>query len=403
MELSQLEQMVHWLDEERKKDKTLIATLQERSEQQALIIEAQARDLDALQRELGQLGADIRRTDDYPAMIEKTHRDLTAAVEELKVTQRREKTESERLRRAEIEALSQELITVDERYRPTLRYPEMLEARAIGEQRLQTQLQQISGSVADLTKRTDDRLQAVVYLEEQRRADTRRVAAVEGDLPLLRKAVDEFNAKLLRLEDGIRKLPARVEEAIQIAKSYDPKIEELRIADFQREQRVRQYLDQAAQVQAEVARLVEQTQKYALLFNQNKQALDALESFRVRLEKRQNEIAEMQRLNEERLKREWEEWQAAFARDWQKRLVTEEDRWRREDLMDQRVTEHLTQLDETSKLYFDELTTLWEELRQLADRWGNLMRDKVLADQEMPAQRLKALRRFAEEKRKDLL
>lgn len=403
MELSQLEQMVHWLDQERKKDKALIATLQERSEQQALTIEAQARDLEALLRELGQLGADIRRTDDYPAMIEKTHRDLTAAIEELKAIQRREKMESERLRRAEIEALSQEVITVDERYRPTLRYPEMLEARAVGEQRLQTQLQQLTGSVADLTKRTDDRLQAVVYLEEQRRADTRRVAAVEGDLPPLRKSVDEFNAKLLRLEDSIRKLPARVEEAIQIAKSYDPKIEELRVADFQREQRVRQYLDQAAQVQAEVARLVEQTQKYALLFNQNKQALDALESFRVRLEKRQNEIAEMQRLNEERLKREWEEWQSAFARDWQKRLVTEEDRWRREDLMDQRFTEHFVQLDETSKLYFDELAALWEELRQLADRWGNLVRDKVLADQEMPAQRLKALRRFAEEKRKDLL
>jgi len=403
MELSQLEQMVHWLDQERKKDKVLIATLQERSEQQALTIEAQARDLEALLRELGQLGADIRRTDDYPAMIEKTHRDLTAAVEELKAIQRREKMESERLRRAEIEALSQEVITVDERYRPTLRYPEMLEARAVGEQRLQTQLQQLTGSVADLTKRTDDRLQAVVYLEEQRRADTRRVAAVEGDLPPLRKSVDEFNAKLLRLEDSIRKLPARVEEAIQIAKSYDPKIEELRVADFQREQRVRQYLDQAAQVQAEVTRLVEQTQKYALLFNQNKQALDALESFRVRLEKRQNEIAEMQRLNEERLKREWEEWQSAFARDWQKRLVTEEDRWRREDLMDQRFTEHFAQLDETSKLYFDELAALWEELRQLADRWGNLVRDKVLADQEMPAQRLKALRRFAEEKRKDLL
>ncbi len=403
MELSQLEQMVHWLDQERKKDKALIATLQERSEQQALTIEAQARDLEALLRELGQLGADIRRTDDYPAMIEKTHRDLTAAIEELKAIQRREKMESERLRRAEIEALSQEVITVDERYRPTLRYPEMLEARAVGEQRLQTQLQQLTGSVADLTKRTDDRLQAVVYLEEQRRADTRRVAAVEGDLPPLRKSVDEFNAKLLRLEDSIRKLPARVEEAIQIAKSYDPKIEELRVADFQREQRVRQYLDQAAQVQAEVARLVEQTQKYALLFNQNKQALDALESFRVRLEKRQNEIAEMQRLNEERLKREWEEWQSAFARDWQKRLVTEEDRWRREDLMDQRFTEHFVQLDETSKLYFDELAALWEELRQLADRWGNLVRDKVLADQEIPAQRLKALRRFAEEKRKDLL
>lgn len=403
MELSQLEQMVRWLDEERKKDKALIAALQERTEQQALTIGAQARDLETLQRALGQLQADIRRTDDYPAMIEKTHRDLSSTIEDLKATQRREKTETERLRRAEIEALSQEVVAVDQRYKSTLRYPEALEARAVGEQRLQVQLQQLSGAVADLTKRTEDRLQAIVYLEEQRRADTRRMAELEGELPPLRKAVDEFNAKLLRLEDGVRKLPARVEEAIQIAKSYDPKIEELRVADFQREQRVRQYLDQAAQVQAEVTRLVEQTQKYALLYNQNKQALDGLEAFRVRLEKRQNEIAEMQRLNEERLKREWEEWQAAFARDWQKRLVTEEDRWRREDLANQKFIEHFAELDETSKLYYDELVVLWEELRQLADRWGNLMRDKVSADQEAPVQRLKALRRFAEEKRKDLM
>ncbi|HUM36651.1 MAG TPA: hypothetical protein PLQ85_07245 [Anaerolineae bacterium] len=403
MELSQLEQMVRWLDEERKKDKALIAALQERTEQQALTLEAQARELDTLRRDLAQAVTDVRRTDDYPAMIEKTHRDLTAAVEELKATQRREKLESERLRRAEIEALSQEIITVDERYRHTLRFPEMLEARAAGEQRLQTQLQQLTGAVADLTKRTDDRLQAVVYLEEQRRADTRRMATLEGELPPLRKAIDEFNAKLLRLEDSFRKLPARIEEAVQIAKSYDPKIEELRVADFQREQRVRQYLDQAAQVQAELARLVEQTQKYALLFNQNKQALDALEAFRVRLEKRQNEIAEMQRLNEERLKREWEEWQAAFARDWQKRLITEEDRWRREDLADQEFIKRLVQLDEISKLYFDEIGALWNEFQQAAERWANLVRDKTIADQEIPAQRLKALRRFAEENRKDLL
>lgn len=403
MELSQLEQMVRWLDEERKKDKALIAALQERTEQQALTLEAQARELDTLRRDLAQAVTDVRRTDDYPAMIEKTHRDLTAAVEELKATQRREKLESERLRRAEIEALSQEIIAVDERYRPTLRFSEMLEARAAGEQRLQTQFQQLSGAVADLTKRTDDRLQAVVYLEEQRRADTRRMATLEGELPSLRKAIDEFNAKLLRLEDSFRKLPARVEEAVQIAKSYDPKIEELRVADFQREQRVRQYLDQAAQVQTELARLVEQTQKYALLFNQNKQALDALEAFRVRLEKRQNEIAEMQRLNEERLKREWEEWQAAFARDWQKRLITEEDRWRREDLADQEFIKRLAQLDEISKLYFDEIGALWNEFQQAAERWANLVRDKTIADQEIPAQRLKALRRFAEENRKDLL
>jgi len=284
-----------------------------------------------------------------------------------------------------------------------LRYEEPLKAREAGEQRLQGQIQVVSNAIADLTKRTEDRLQSIVYLEEQRRADTRRVAAVEGEIPGLRKSLDELTAKQVRLEDSIRKLPARVEEGIQIAKSYEPRIEELRIADFQREQRVKQYVEQAARVDVELGRLVEQTQKYALLYNQNKQALDGLDAFQVRLEKRQNEIAEMQRLTEERLRRQWEEWQATFARDWQKRLVSEEDRWRRQDLANQKSTEHFADLDEQTEMYYREVVALWEEMRAAIDRWGKAIHETLAPNQEMPIQRLKALRRFAEEKHKELL
>ena len=284
-----------------------------------------------------------------------------------------------------------------------LRYEEPLKAREAGEQRLQGQIQVVANELADLTKRTDDRLQPIVYLEEQRRADTRRVTVVEGEFPPIRKSIDEMVARQARLEDSIRKIPARVEEAVQIAKSYNPLIEELRVADFQREQRVKQYIDQAARVNQEVVRLVEQTQKYALLYNQNKQALDALEAFRVRLEKRQNEIAEMQRLAEERLKRQWEEWQTTFARDWQQRNVAGEDRWRRQDLANQKVTEHFATVDEQTELAYREIVAIWEEMRAAVDRWGKAMQEVVAPNQEVPTQRLKVLRRYAEEKHKELL
>ncbi len=403
MELSQLEQMVRWLDDERKKDKATIAGLEERGEQQRLMIDAQAKEIEQLRLALSVLQTDIRRTDDYPAMVEKTHRDLSGSIETMQAQLRREKIETEKLRRAEIETLTQEIAEVDKRVRPLYRYEESLQARAAGEQRLQTQIQQTANALADLTKRTDDRLQSIIYLEEQRRADTRRVAALEGDIPPLRKAIDEAGAKVLRLEDSIRKLPGRVEEAIQIAKSYDPRIEELRVADFQREQRMKQYADQAAQVTEEVTRLVEQTQKYALLYNQNKQALDSLDTFRTRIEKRQNEIAEMQRLNEERMRRQWEEWQTSFARDWQKRLVTEEDRWRRQDIDNQKTIERLAEIDEQGALHYQELTALWEELSATPERLNNAIHDLTSQILETPAQHTKTLRRYAEEKRKDLL
>lgn len=403
MELSQLEQMIRWLDEERKRDKATIAMLQERLEQQLHVVESQSVEIERLHQDVAELRTDLRRTDDYPSLVEKTHRDLNSNIEELKDTVRRERLEGEQMRRAEIEIINEQLADLDKKMRAVMRLEEPLKAREAGEQRLQGQIQVVANDLADLTKRTEDRLQSIVYLEEQRRADTRRVAAVEGEIPGLRKSISEVVTRQARLEDSIRKIPAQVDEAIQIAKSYDPRIEELRIADFQREQRVKQYIDQAAQVNQEVARLVEQTQKYALLYNQNRQALDGLDAFQARLEKRQNEIAEMQRLTEERLKRQWEEWQTTFARDWQQRSVADEDRWRRQDLANQRLTEHFADINEQVELSFREIVAIWEEMRAAVERWGKAMQETIAPNQETPTQRLKVLRRFAEEKHKELL
>ena len=232
----------------------------------------------------------VRRTDDYPSMIETTQRDLGGQVDALKAQIRRERLESDQNRRAEIELLNDMIADLEKRIRPTLRYEEQLEARAAGEQRLQGQMQTLSSSVSDFTRRTDDRLQSIVYLEEQRRADTRRVGEVEGELPGLRQRADELAARMIRLEDSIRKLPAQVDEAIEIASRTSRGSRSCRVSDFQREQRVKKYMEQAAQVNEEVQRLVEQTQRYALLYNQNRQALDGLTAFEERLERRQNEI-----------------------------------------------------------------------------------------------------------------
>ena len=403
MELTQLEQMIRWLDEERKKDKALISALEERLELQQQRLEQQAQQLESQQQDLNVLRADLHRTDEYPAIIEKTHRDLSGMIEEIRDQVRRERVEAERLRQMELEAMSSQIGDLDKRLRVLPQHTESLKAREAGEQRLQTAVNQISNSLNDLVKRTDDRLQSIVYLEEQRRADARRLAGLEGDLQPLRKTVDELNAKLVRLEDSVRKLRGRVEEAIQIAKSYDPRLEELRVADFQREQRMKRYADQADKVNEEMAKMLEQTQRYALLYNQNKQALNSLEAFQARLDKRQNETGEMQRLTEERLKRQWEEWQANFARDWQKRLVTEEDRWRRQDLANQKATEHLAQLDEHTELYYQEVVGLWEEFRALADRWSRAVQDLSRVGMETTTTHLKELRRFAEEQHKELL
>jgi myosin heavy subunit len=403
MELSQIEQMVRWLDEERKRDKAQIAALQERIEQQQQAMTSQSQEIEALEKELSTLRADIRSTEDYPEMIERTSRELSSAIEDLRAQVRRDRLESQHTRQEEIEMLNESIAELENRIRPFMRYEEQLEARAAGEQRLQSQVQAVRNDLADFSKRTEDRLQSIVYLEEQRRSDARRITEVEGELPTYRKTLDELATRQVRLEDSIRKIPSRVDEAIEIAKSYDAPIEALKVADFQREQKVKRYLDQAARVEEEVQNLVAQTQRYALLYNQNEQALDALETFQSRIEKRQNEVFEMQRLTEERLRRQWEEWQANFARDWQKREVGREDHWRRQELTNQQYVERLTEIDEHIDLYFSEIMSLWEAVLSMAERWRDAIQDATRSNQEQPSTHLKELRRVAESKHRDLL
>ena len=129
MELAQLEQMVRWLDEERKKDKATITALQERLEQQSLLMDAQSRELEQLRQEAALLQAGLNRTEEYPAMIEKTQRDITGNFEAFREQLRREKTDADHLRQAEIETLNQELSEIDKRLRGLPRIEERLEAR----------------------------------------------------------------------------------------------------------------------------------------------------------------------------------------------------------------------------------------------------------------------------------
>ena len=403
MELTQIEQLVRWLDEERKRDKLQLSALQERVEQQMQVIESQSVEIENLRQDLLAAQNDLRRTEQYQGMIEHLKRDFASQMDDLNTRLNRQLTEKVHMLNAQLSATGEKVGELEQKVRQLPQYEESLKSREAGEMRLLAQLQQLSNAYNDFVKRTEEQLQNIVYIEEQRRADARRVTTLEGEVPQLRKSHESLLAKLVWLEDSLRKLPPRIEDAVRIAKSYDPKIEELRVADFQREQRMKQYAEQAALVNAEMQRLVEQTQKYALLYAQNKQALEDLGAFRARLDKRLNEIAEMQRLTEERLKRQWETWQATFTRDWQKRMVTEEDRWRRQDLATQGIEQQIDEIGEQVKLYYHELVGLWEELLAMPERWQKSLQGVWTQNTETPTQRLKALRRFAEEKHKELL
>lgn len=368
MELSQLTQMVQWLDEERRKDKALIAALQEQVKLQAQQLAQLQEQLAALQRSVAGIEPMLSQIPGLYQALEGLKAEVGRMLELREEQWRKEQREADRARHLEIGALKDEIVRVAEGLRPIPRLEESMAALQAEAARLHENQQRMEVALADLRKQAEDRAAALVYLEEQRRADNKRITALEAEATELRRRVETTDAKLPLLEEAIQKQKRYLEEGLKPIKEFEKVVEDLRVADFRRNQEVKKWAGQAEEVRAELERLREERQRLMEIHPQVRRALDALSALQTRLETRQNEVAEMQRLAEERLKRQWEEWQAAqekARRNWE---VSAEERWRQQERFNASVTKRLEALTATAKLCYSQIAALWETRRADAVR-----------------------------------
>jgi hypothetical protein len=361
MDLTQAMQTLRWLDEERRKDKATIATLQERLQEQSQQLGQQAAQIKDLQTSIAGFEAFLSRISEFEQMVENYKAETVLLMDQREDARRKEQAESERLRRIEYEALSNHLHRMERDLQVLPRYDEEISARKAEEQRLSEAVQRLSEQVKVVSKRSEDRVQTVAYLEEQRRADNRRIGELESETTEVRQKVETLVKRSMLLEDTFQKQRAHIEDAVQATKKYEKPIEELRVADFQREQKMRQYLDQGERVAGELERLRSQTGGFLEQQQAVKRELDRLEPFRERIETRQNEIAQRQRLAEEQIKRQWEEWEIAQQKRRKKEEVLTEERWRQQAQTNEDVSEQLSsRIYPVLRLHQQQLDVLWE-------------------------------------------
>ena len=363
MDLTQAMQTLKWMDEERRRDKVAIAALEERIEGQDQRLAQQAAQVQELRTALSGVQGVLSKVTEFEQTVSNFKTELVLQMDSRDETRRKEQTESERLRRIEYEAMVSNLNRLERELRVLPQYDEDLDSLRVENQRLSEVFQTIDVTVTDIGKRLEEPARAVTYLEEQRRADNRRITELEHDLPDVSRKIDILDKRFPLLEESIQKQRVRIDSAIEEAKKYEQPIEELRVSDFQREQKMRQYLDQGEQVSQEIERVRAQTQGFLEQQQEVKRAISALEKYKVRIERRQDEMAEKQRLADEYIQRQWEEWRTARAKEQKKHEVIIEERWRQQEQTNTEHAKRLNNLKSTDEVYRAQLDALWESLR----------------------------------------
>ena len=211
MQINQIASMIEWLDEERRRDKALIAVLEERVAQQVEIIDQMGRRVNSVESDQSMIKQETLPAQKERDIIEQLRLEMAQMLESAEA--RRLTAEREAERRLELQR-----DTVQRNVRDLTQKTDKLDKQLVtigGIQsegdRLTNAMRVLNQEMDDLTKKLEGPDRRLTFLEEQRRTDARRLAEIETEMPEYKKSVDGMLPKLSLIED----LTVRNERRIQ--------------------------------------------------------------------------------------------------------------------------------------------------------------------------------------------
>ena len=361
MDLDQLQKRIQWVEDDRRKEKDALALLESR----LLALEGQLAGADQQIKDLGseqiRISAVIARMDQYDQNLLQTRLEAKRALEELDKEIKTRADEMEKVRRVETKALETSLAELRKEMEPLPKLDKAIQARIEEEGRLRRAIDEAREKITEVRLEEEEYTRTYRLVEDGRRQDAKRIVDLQGEVAALRKRSDDQRGQTELINTTLRKLETRLNELSTVeAERRDTMSTFLDKQNLTAVERDRIWKDwqvrfqtiekQAGDVEAQLLQL-DSTQREA------KRAQGVLEDLTQRVERRINEITEIQRLAEDRFRQEWVTFKADDQKRWTNYTLTQEEQ-RNE------ITRQFEKLAEQSTHMEDELQEIQDLLQQ---------------------------------------
>lgn len=380
MDVMQTVRMIEWLDEERRRDKSTIAQLEKRVQEQEAFIDQLKRQLNGLENDQSMFRQQFIHKDREHELLEIFRKEINQAIEGLEAKRLTAERESDRRNEAAREALAIPIRELEDRFNNINNLIQEIGTVRADRDRLMAAMAAIQQRMEDIVKKIEEPERRIAFLEEQRRQDNRRLSDVQTTLPELNKAIDQLRPKIDLIEGLTRNNERRI---IEVQNMENMRREELQqfldqqnLISQQRDQQMTDLNRRVSMYDDDMQRNLERFEAWSETHRQMKHIVDDFERIGDRLERRINEVAEMQRLSEERFRSEWNDWTADDQMRWKEFTVSNDELWRKSE----------RELQELRQLLRDTARDL-APLRQNLDRLWKLQR----AQAELYRERYQAL------------
>jgi chromosome segregation ATPase len=321
MEFEQIVKRLEWLDEEHRKTRTTIITLEERMTALEANIDTVAKQLKPLPKQIADISNTAARLDIFDAIFAKQRDDMNQALE--KIEKRHEKRELEVTKRHHEDlvplhkAIDELRRSIETEFPPIKRD---IKARILEETRLNEAIKELKPPIDQAVRIAQESARAQHVFEESKKQDAKRVADLQGELSSLRKRIDETKSKIDLNSDGFKNMDNRIKEMQQSEMERKAAqttfIEQQTIAQIDRDRSYKEWKEKFDSIKLQTEAFDAQVLKLEETLRTAKRAQETYNELNTKLERRINEVTEMQRLAEDRLRQEWVTFKADDQKRW---------------------------------------------------------------------------------------
>jgi chromosome segregation ATPase len=360
MEFEHIVKRLEWLDNQQRENKDVLSTLSDRLNSLEASTNAVSKQIKTMSKQVADMASAAKRTDQYETMLTKQRNDIVKLIEENEKARTRAERETTKQLQSELNEASKTLAQLKSTTTTNIQeIKKQLKEHTNEIQRTLTNMGDFKTQVEQAMHSNEDVLHSLKTVDQTRKNDMKQVTDIQGELTAMRKRVDDTRDKYALTTDGLRNVENRFTDLI--ASELERKqaqaafLEQQAIAQIDRDRAWKDWKEKYDAFQKEAANFESRIQTLDEALRGAKKAQDTYLELNTKLERRINEVTEMQRLAEDRLRQEWISFKVDDQKRWTGYSLSNEESFRdiRKDL--QKAEDRITPLNDATQVLQDQM------------------------------------------------
>lgn len=379
MEFEQIIQRLDWLEKERGKDKEAITAFKNKLESLETSANALPKQIKELSTRISEITDSSARMDQFDAMLTKQRADLNKIITASEKASQKREQEAIKRHQAQLEEINRSVAEQKQLIIPIADIDKRFKERASEIQRLINNIEDLKAPIDNATQISQGVALSLKAVEEARKNDLKRVADIQGEIAAVRKRVEDSRDKSTLVADSLRNMDNRINEMtaseIERKQAQVAFIEQQTLAQLGRERSWKDWNEKVEEFKKEASGIGSHIQALDEALRGAKKAQETFLELNVKLERRINEITEMQRLTEDRLRQEWVSFKADDQKRWTGYNLSSEESFRdlRKDV--QKYEQRITVLDDVTQVIQDQLHQTTDATEQQLQELMNVVHE----------------------------